>query len=82
MKSIAEMILAFVAVASIILLVFGACALFVALANSWIGVPAHSSGITLLETAVFCLIGAGLFVGVSIFLRIFHHIFGIFRRPW
>ncbi|HMD90334.1 MAG TPA: hypothetical protein VKF38_14315 [Anaerolineaceae bacterium] len=82
MKTIAEMILAFVAVASIILLAFGICALFVALANNWIGVPAHSSGITLLETAIFCLIGVGLFVGVSIFLRIFHHIFGIFRRPW
>lgn len=77
MKTIAEMILAFVVVASIILFVFGIGVLIVILANHWIGIPVHSSGTTLLETAVFCIIGTGLLIGVGIVSRIFHVLFRI-----
>ena len=80
MKTIAEMILAFVVVASIILIVFGIGALIVVLANQWIGLPVHSSGGTVLETTVFCMAGTGLLIVVGIVSRIFHVLFRILHH--
>ena len=80
MKTIGEMVLAFVVVASLILVVFGFGALVVILVNHWIGLSVHSSGSTVFETTVLCILGAALFIVVGIVSRIFHVLFRILHH--